>query len=283
VLYEAEDILTPAVTETTAYLMASMLADVVDAGTGARVRREGFTLPAAGKTGTTNEFKDSWFIGFTPKLATGVWVGFDQPQTILPGGFSSEIAVPMWARFMKEATRGDRREWLSRPKDIVAVSVCRLSGGLPTEGCERADAIDDSGMGASRPMIYTEYFAKGTEPARYCHQHPTRGLVGTIASWFKSEDSPAPPRAPEAAAAPAAVPDAPAAAPPPAVAATETAPPQQPERRRGFWSRVFGIGGNDRDRDNREPERNNREQSERDRREQSERDGREQPAGPRAR
>ena len=64
--------------------MASMLADVINAGTGVAARaRLGFTLPAAGKTGTTNDYRDAWFVGFTPKLVTGVWIGFDQPQTII--------------------------------------------------------------------------------------------------------------------------------------------------------------------------------------------------------
>ena len=71
---------TRAISETTAFLMSTMLADVINAGTGDRARALGFTLPAAGKTGTTNDFNDAWFVGFTPKLVAGVWVGFDQPQ-----------------------------------------------------------------------------------------------------------------------------------------------------------------------------------------------------------
>ena len=102
---------TPSAT-TTAFLMTTMMADVINAGTGAEARRLGFTLPAAGKTGTTNDFHDAWFVGFTPKLATGVWVGFDRPRTILPNGFAGTIAVPVWAAFMKAATRGDKPEWL---------------------------------------------------------------------------------------------------------------------------------------------------------------------------
>ena len=72
-----------AVSEATAFLMASMLADVINAGTAYRARQSGFTLPAAGKTGTTNDYVDAWFVGFTPHLVTGVWVGFDQPKTII--------------------------------------------------------------------------------------------------------------------------------------------------------------------------------------------------------
>ena len=80
VLFTAEEKSTQAVSEATAFLMAGMMADVINAGTGARARALGFTLPAAGKTGTTNEYRDAWFVGFTPMLVTGVWVGFDEPQ-----------------------------------------------------------------------------------------------------------------------------------------------------------------------------------------------------------
>ena len=79
---------TARVSETTAFLMATMLADVVDAGTANRARAMGFTLPAAGKTGTTNDFVDAWFVGFTPSLVAGVWVGFDTPRTIVKNGFA---------------------------------------------------------------------------------------------------------------------------------------------------------------------------------------------------
>src|SRR5262249_6472709 len=97
VLFTADETATRAISETTAYLMSNMLADVINAGTGAGARRVGFTLPAAGKTGTTNDFNDAWFVGFTPTIVTGVWVGFDQPRTILPNGFAADVAVPMWA------------------------------------------------------------------------------------------------------------------------------------------------------------------------------------------
>src|SRR5207247_7539901 len=112
-----------AISETTAFLMSTMLADVINAGTGARARSLGFTLPAAGKTGTTNDFNDAWFVGFTPKLVTGVWVGFDQPHTILPNGFAATIAVPIWAKFMRIATRGDAPGGFTPPPPVTAAEV----------------------------------------------------------------------------------------------------------------------------------------------------------------
>ena len=106
VLYAAQESSTRAISDTTAFLMSTMLADVINAGTGAGRAQLGFTLPAAGKTGTTNDFNDAWFVGFTPKLVTGVWVGFDQPRTILPNGFAGDVAVPLWANVHEG---GDRR------------------------------------------------------------------------------------------------------------------------------------------------------------------------------
>ena len=120
-LYEATPQLTPVFSPTTSFLMASMLTDVINAGTAYKARADGFTLPAAGKTGTTNDYVDAWFVGFTPSLVAGVWVGFDQPQTIVSGGYGGDLAVPVWADFMKEATKGDKPVWLKPPPNVVSV------------------------------------------------------------------------------------------------------------------------------------------------------------------
>jgi penicillin-binding protein 1A len=147
VLFQAkpapEQVLTPA----TAFLMTSMLADVVNHGTAYKARSEGFTLPAAGKTGTTNEFVDAWFVGFTPRLVSGVWVGFDQPRTIIANGFAGDLAVPLWARFMKAATAKDKPDWFTPPPGIVTSPIC-AEFDPETGECDREA---------------TEYFARGTE------------------------------------------------------------------------------------------------------------------------
>jgi penicillin-binding protein 1A len=91
---------------------------VIDAGTGYTARQLGFRLPAGGKTGTTNDYRDAWFIGFTPSVVAGVWVGYDQPRTIRRDGYASELAVPMWTRFMKAATKGDEPQWFQRPRGV---------------------------------------------------------------------------------------------------------------------------------------------------------------------
>jgi membrane carboxypeptidase/penicillin-binding protein len=239
VLYAPPSSATPAVSERTAFLLATMLADVIDAGTGNRARRDGFMLPAAGKTGTTNDFNDAWFVGFTPKLVAGVWVGFDQPHTILPNGFASEVAVPIWASFMKTATAGDKREWLRPPPGIVTATVCRMSGKLATHGCEKAELVGDRAR-IERSMVYTEYFAKGTEPTTSCLLHGSRGFFGAVASIFTGRDRPVQQIHVESGEADA---------PPPAVAAAPPAPPRaepsEPQpKKRGFWGRIFGRDKN---------------------------------------
>jgi len=116
VLFEAEQEAQQAIRPITAYLMADMLRGVVDYGTAYGVRQAGFTLPAGGKTGTTNDYKDAWFIGFTPSIVTGVWVGYDQPRTIRGHAYAAEIAVPMWTRYMKMAARGSQATWIQPPR-----------------------------------------------------------------------------------------------------------------------------------------------------------------------
>ena len=136
VLYTAPDEMSQVISEQSAFLMTHMLADVVNHGTGYPVRQLGFKLPAAGKTGTTNDYRDAWFVGYTPRLVTGVWVGFDQPQTILSRGYAATVAVPLWTGFMRKATEGDPPDRYKAPEGIVAAQVCRLSGKRPTEACQ---------------------------------------------------------------------------------------------------------------------------------------------------
>ena len=125
-----------------------MLADALNSGTGYRAREAGFRYPAGGKTGTTNDYKDAWFVGFTPSLVTAVWVGFDQPKTIMPGGYAGQLAAPIWGRFMKDAVPRDTG-WVRRPSGIAAVEICRASGLLPGEGCYRVHVETGCGEDAA--------------------------------------------------------------------------------------------------------------------------------------
>ncbi len=240
-----------AVSESTAFLISSMLGDVINAGTAYRARQAGFTLPAAGKTGTTNDYVDAWFVGFTPHLVTGVWVGFDQPKTIVPNGYAADLAVPMWASFMKAATRGDQPDWLDRPKDVVGLDVCRISGKLPNDGCRSVQVETPDGSIETRSMVYTEYFRKGTQPTTVCPLHPAPSFFDRVAGVFGGGSSPAPTPA-DQAGLPAPLPASTSGSPAPPVVANTRPPvqggvePEQPKKKkRGFWSRVFGRGGDE--------------------------------------
>ncbi len=137
--------------ESTAYLMTSLLESVVQKGTGQRVKA--LNRPVAGKTGTTNDFRDAWFIGYTPELVTGVWVGFDQERSLGPKETGSRAASPIWLDFMQRATENmPVQEFPPPPGDVVTATL---------------DA--DSSLLASRWSVhtFTEFFKAGTEPKRY--------------------------------------------------------------------------------------------------------------------
>jgi membrane carboxypeptidase/penicillin-binding protein len=258
VLLSARPNVQRAVSEATAFLMTSILSDVVNGGTGWQARRFGFTHPAAGKTGTTNDFHDAWFVGYTPHLATGVWVGYDQPRTIMNRGYAATVAVPLWGRFMAHATADHPATPFARPRSVTTARICRLSGTLATEACDGAVTVDASGEATSGSMTYTEYFARGTEPVDYCPFHtamPAPMLAAPVATVAITSAAPlatvattsAAPAVPvhvatTGQAAPAAVPDA----APPIAPGAQTEPTRQ---RRGFfdWLLRRGQGGEGQD------------------------------------
>lgn len=247
VLFAAEDTAVQAVRSDTAFLMTSMLQDVIDGGTAWKVRQLGFRLPAAGKTGTTNDYRDAWFVGYTQSLASGVWVGYDAPKPILPGAaYAADVAVPMWGQFMKVATARDEAEPFRPPRGVVAVQICRLSGKRPSGGCDAVPVTLDDGGHDERSMVTTEYFAAGTEPDDHCPLHVGRSLFGRFAGWLSAPGAAVASRS-GAADAPVDTPvAAPAATPAPASAAATAA---EPEKKRGFWSRLFGRKDDERKRD----------------------------------
>ena len=123
----------------TAFLMTHMLADVINHGTAWRARQLGFKLPAAGKTGTTNDYHDAWFVGYTPRLVSGVWIGFDQPQTIMARRLRSGSGGAAVGRLHAQGDRGRSRRLVQGAEGHRRrASVCRLSGKRPAEGCYSA-------------------------------------------------------------------------------------------------------------------------------------------------
>jgi penicillin-binding protein 1A len=147
-----------------AFLTLSLMEDVVTSGTGTAVRANGFWQPAAGKTGTTNQAKDVWFVGLTPDLAAGVWLGFDQPRSIMPGASGGRLAAPIWAEVMTQAyrTRPDAVPW-TPPANVVSAEIDTRTGHLATRECPVED-------------VRSEYFLTGTEPRTYCPVHADRAM-----------------------------------------------------------------------------------------------------------
>ncbi len=119
----------------TTYQLVDMMAGVIDEGTGRVIREKGFSHPAAGKTGTTNDYKDAWFTGFTPNLSASVWVGFDREQGMRDqngvGITGGRGAAPVWANFMDAATQGEPPRDFSAPDDIYFQKVNPETGKWP--------------------------------------------------------------------------------------------------------------------------------------------------------
>jgi membrane carboxypeptidase/penicillin-binding protein len=136
--------------------MVSMLQDVIDRGTAAAARGWGITFPAGGKTGTTDDFKDAWFVGFSATVVVGVWVGFDQPRSIGKEGYGSHYALPIWSDFMRRVSRRESPVAFEVPSDLREEQLCQVSYLRPVEGCP----------------VYTEYLKEGDEsPSRLCPLH----------------------------------------------------------------------------------------------------------------
>ena len=144
----------------TAFQMVSMLEDVIDRGTATAARGWGIRFAAGGKTGTTDDFKDAWFVGFSTSVVAGVWVGFDQPKTIGRDGYGSHYALPIWSDFMRRAVQRRPPEQFEVPSGLHGEQLCRVSYLRPVEGCP----------------VYVEHFKENDDvPSRLCTVH--RGTV----------------------------------------------------------------------------------------------------------
>src|SRR6266513_999567 len=125
------------------WMTSQVMEDVLTKGTAASARSLGFKLPAAGKTGTTNDYKDAWFVGYTSALTCGVWVGFDQPTTIVARGYGAALALPVWVQVMNKASRHYPAEQLQPPMPLQHTTVCSISNQLASTGCMSAGTAFD--------------------------------------------------------------------------------------------------------------------------------------------
>ncbi len=153
----------------TAFLMNSLLESVTKEGTARNLKNLGVTFPTAGKTGTTNDGRDAWFVGYTSSLLAGVWVGDDRNRALKLTGAAN--ALPLWAAFMKEAAADRPGEPFTRPETVVEVIVCPASGMVARSGC---------------PGKHGELFLAGTEPTRDCALH-RGGLVGWLTRMLRKD------------------------------------------------------------------------------------------------
>ncbi len=151
-----------------AYLVTHALEGVLDRGTARAARDAGVDFPAAGKTGTTDDFRDSWFVGYTPDLVCAVWVGRDSGRSSGLSGAAGALRI--WTRVMKAAyPAGSRRTFVVPPR-IATAEIDPESGLLATSGC---------------PQRYLEAFPEELVPTETCPLHPARPLVDTVRKGFR--------------------------------------------------------------------------------------------------
>ena len=145
-------VLSPAV----AYVTTQMLKDVMTYGTAKSLENFSKEHPSAGKTGTTDDYRDAWFVGYTPRLVTGVWVGYDKPRPGGKGFTGGAVSAPIWGRFMRSVVAADQSGDFSKPETVVSVAIDPATGYLAVPDC---------------PAMLDEYYLEGTEPTVYCPEH----------------------------------------------------------------------------------------------------------------
>ncbi len=149
-IYLAAHISVPTLDPGAAWMTSRLMQEVLTEGTAASSRSLGFKLPAAGKTGTTNDYKDAWFLGYTSTLTCGVWVGFDQPATIIPHGYGAALALPVWVQVMNKAAQHYPAESLEPTMPLQHATVCSMSNQLATTGCMAAGSAYDIDLPADK-------------------------------------------------------------------------------------------------------------------------------------
>lgn len=191
ILYSTGVIEVEVTTPSVAHVMRRILGQVMDKGTAASVRSQhGFKEPGGGKTGTTNDYKDAWFAGYTDRVTCGVWVGLDKPQTIIDEGYGSRLAIPIWADVVKKAVElgyippGPRTE-----PPLTKVALCRLSSQLASPDCQATGTAyeDDLPFDLIPQNFCTSHQGMVAQPPPGYAQPRARGpgLFDRIRGWFR--------------------------------------------------------------------------------------------------
>jgi 1A family penicillin-binding protein len=156
VVFDSSATLKRVLGEPAAFQTLTMLRDVIDRGTASSARELGLSAPAGGKTGTTNEFVDAWFVGFTTSVVAGVWVGFDNPAPIGREAYAARVALPIWTEFMRRTEKLLPPEEFEVPPGVTEMEFCRMSYYRAVNECPS----------------YTEYFKDGDDiPSEKCPIH----------------------------------------------------------------------------------------------------------------
>ena len=192
-MWQPRRAIVPVMDTAQAWLMVELMKDVVQRGTAAGIVGARFNVPAGGKTGTTNDGADVWYIGYTADLVAGVWMGFDQPQKIKANAQGGVLAAPAWTAMMREVyeRRSPPAAW-PRPDGLTALDIDKTTGYKATPFCPKE-------------VHYIESFIPGTEPTDFCPIHSPFGAVGTAGMTGTApatSPGPAPPGQPQGAPAP---------------------------------------------------------------------------------
>jgi len=159
---EMPAVVNPVLSPAIAYITTSMLKDVLIYGTAKSLHGFSRERPAAGKTGTTDDYRDAWFIGYTPQLITGVWAGYDKPTPMGRGFTGGAICAPIWGRFMRQALANKPAVEFLKPDSVISVQIDPTTGDLATPDC---------------PQKREEFYIAGTQPTIYCPNHGGLGLA----------------------------------------------------------------------------------------------------------
>ena len=192
-----------AIDPVTAYQVNSCLQDVLQRGTA----KQSYTKyglrdkNAAGKTGTTHNFTDLWFVGYNSEVTCGVWTGFDYPKTIYRGAFSNSIALPVWVDVMNASSESFPSRSIPMPDDCEVIEICRKSGHLATDSCYEELPGEAKGARKIQRCTYKEFIRKKNNFRRYCGFHSTdrERIQHPLITGFPSSNVP---RAPLLAAQP---------------------------------------------------------------------------------